>query len=50
MDPKSIELEISKNLIREGELKKRSKFLKEWRSRWVVLTSNFLFTFTNKKR
>ena len=33
----------------EGYLQKRSKFLKEWRKRWVVLTSNFVFTFTNKK-
>lgn len=24
--------------------------MKEWRDRWVVLTTNFLFTFTNKKR
>lgn len=35
--------------IREGSLLKRSKFLKEWRKRWIVLTSNYLISFTNEK-
>lgn len=26
---------------------KRSKFLKEWRQRWIVLTTSFIYTFTD---
>lgn len=45
MDPKSIQSEISKDKVRSSTLKKRSKFLKEWRDRYFVLKSNFLFIF-----
>ena len=45
MDSKAIEREVLNNLIKEGVMEKRSKFLKEWRERWVVLTVNYLFTF-----
>lgn len=34
--------------MKEGVLDKRSQFLKEWRDRWVVLTTNYLFTFKSK--
>ena len=49
MDHKSVEADIKNYKIREGQLYKRSKFRKEWRERWVVLTSNFLYTFTSRK-
>lgn len=35
-------------MVYEGALLKRSKFLKEWRQRWVVLTSSFLITFMSR--
>lgn len=49
MDIKTVLADIKNNKIREGVLYKRSKFLKEWRERWIVLTTNFMYTFTNKK-
>jgi hypothetical protein len=45
MDLKQIENEIKNYKLREAYLEKRSKFLKEWRERWVVVTHNFVFTF-----
>ena len=39
--------ELKNCKIREGSLLKRSKFLKEWRNRWIVLTNNYLISFTN---
>lgn len=49
MDIKAIETDIRNYKIRGGFLYKRSKFLKEWRMRWVVLTTNFMYTFTDEK-
>ena len=49
MDKKSIESDIKNYKIREGYLFKRSKFLKDWRKRWVVLTTNYIYTFTSNK-
>lgn len=48
MDNSLVDSEIRANKIKEGVLDKRSKFLKEWRDRWVVLTQNYLFTFKSK--
>jgi PH domain len=36
-------------IIKEGWLEKRSRFLKGWRKRWIVLTPNYLNTFKTKK-
>ena len=31
--------------IKEGSLKKESRFRKVWRERWVVLTTKYIYTF-----
>lgn len=49
MDRDKIDKELQTSKVREGMLLKRSKFLKEWRERWVVLTVNYMITFTNSK-
>ena len=36
-------------ILREGWVEKRSRFVKEWRRRWMVLTPRFLFTFKNQQ-
>lgn len=37
---------ISRNdIVKEGWLLKQSKFLKDWRRRWIVLTSQYLCSF-----
>lgn len=48
MDKKAIDTDIKNYKVRQGPLYKRSKFLKEWRERWIVLTNNYMYTFTNK--
>jgi len=35
----------TKDIVKEGWLSKQSKFLKEWRKRWFVLTPTHLYTF-----
>ena len=40
--------DIENNKIREGTLQKRSKYLKQWRQRWIVLTFNFLISFKSR--
>ena len=35
--------------LKEGFLKKESRFRKVWRDRWVVLTTSFVYTFENEK-
>ena len=37
------------NVLKEGYLSKQSKFLKNWRERWFVLTSEILYTFKEEK-
>ena len=34
--------------LKEGFLKKESRFRKVWRDRWVVLTTSFVYTFENQ--
>ena len=34
--------------LKEGSLKKESRYRKVWRERWVVLTSSFIYTFESK--
>ena len=35
--------------IKEGFLKKQSRFRKVWRERWVVLTTSFIYTFEKRE-
>ena len=35
----------SNEKLKEGSLKKESRFRKVWRERWVVLTSKYIYTF-----
>ena len=35
--------------IKEGSLKKESRFRKVWRERWVVLTTKFIYTFAQAR-
>ena len=40
------EITINQNeKLKEGFLKKESRFRKVWRERWVVLTTSFIYTF-----
>ena len=38
----------SNEKVKEGFLKKESRFRKVWRDRWVVLTTSFIYTFENQ--
>lgn len=40
-----VELDIRNNRIKEGFLIKRSRILKEWKLRWMVLTRTHLYSF-----
>lgn len=40
-----VELDIRNNRIKEGFLIKRSRHLKEWKLRWMVLTRTHLYSF-----
>eukprot|EP01084_Bolivina_argentea_P250788 420360_1 len=49
-DPKSYKyLPNGECIIKEGWLEKQSKYIHEWRPRWVVLTHDTLYTYQNKK-
>jgi len=48
MDPKIVESELKNHKIREGPIYKRTKFLQEWRERWMVLTMNYILIFSNR--
>eukprot|EP00826_Nyctotherus_ovalis_P065674 TRINITY_DN9659_c0_g1_i10.p1 TRINITY_DN9659_c0_g1~~TRINITY_DN9659_c0_g1_i10.p1 ORF type:complete len:143 (-),score=25.97 TRINITY_DN9659_c0_g1_i10:90-518(-) len=37
-------------ILKEGWLKKRSKYLKMWKRRWVVMTPTHIYTYKNYKR
>ena len=42
------EQDIKHNKVKEGFLIKRSRILKEWKKRWMVLTKTHLYSFENK--
>ena len=42
--PKVINI-LSNEKLKEGSLKKESRFRKVWRERWVVLTTKYIYTF-----
>lgn len=37
------------DILKEGWLKKESRYRKKWRDRWCVLTSKYFYTFENEK-
>ena len=39
----------SNEKLKEGFLKKESRFRKVWRDRWVVLTTSFVYTFEKER-
>merc|ERR1711935_234713 len=41
-------MEHGKNIIFQDWLEKESRFLKKWRRRWAVCTSDHLYTFENQ--
>jgi hypothetical protein len=43
-----VEADIRDNKVKEGSLVKRSRHLKEWRDRWMVLTKTHLYSFDQK--
>ncbi len=45
---KSVNIQ-SGDIIKEGWLSKESRYMKKWRKRWVVLTSQNLYTFESEK-
>jgi len=47
-EPEYIELTPSE-ILKEGFLSKRSKFMKKWRSRWTVVTKTHVYTFEKLK-
>jgi hypothetical protein len=43
------EADIRNNKVKEGFLVKRSRVLKEWKERWMVLTKTHLYSFVQKQ-
>lgn len=43
-----IENDVRDNKVKEGSLIKRSRHLKEWKERWMVLTKTHLYSFSGK--
>ena len=43
-----IEADVRDNKVKEGTLIKRSRHLKEWKERWMVLTKTHLYSFSAK--
>ena len=43
-----IEADVRDNKVKEGSLIKRSRHLKEWKERWMVLTKTHLYSFSGK--
>ena len=50
MNPAIFQRELTINFIRQGQLFKRTKFLKAWQDRWLILTVNYIFIFQNRSR
>ena len=45
--PQEVIADIKNNKMREGNLFQRSKFLHEWKKRFVVLTSEYFYCFSD---
>lgn len=42
-------VKVDKNeILKEGQLMKKSRILKEWRTRYTIITNSHIFTFKNK--
>lgn len=48
MKSDEVENDIKDNKVKEGYLVKRSRHLKEWKERWMVLTKTHLYSFVKK--
>ena len=48
MSNENVEADIKDNKVKEGFLTKRSRHLKEWKERWMVLTKTHLYSFVQK--
>ena len=49
MEGTGCEEDIRQHKIKEAMVWKKSRYLKEWRERWVVLTENNVYSFEKKQ-
>lgn len=49
MEALACEEDIRQFKIKEGMVWKKSRYLKEWRERWVVLTEHNVYSFEKKQ-
>lgn len=50
MEEKNVEMNSNSKIIKSGFLQKRSKYLKIWKKRFIVLTNKNLFAFTSNEK
>ncbi len=45
LSPQVVTEDIKNHKIKEGFMYKKSRYLKEWRERWIVLTKDYIYSF-----